>query len=453
MYQYVTDDYSAHSRCYAAPAHLRDGYHTIICTSLASTSLHVLVDPKILVPLSALLIPQNYHDTPDVRPALILAAVPSLRGVEDSCCTSIPRPQHPSATNGTQSASASRPALFDSFDVFIGARHPQYYPYYVLPAPSTLCLRYAYCALRLRHAYSRSSPLIGASLAWLAVSFSCLIPTMTLLCSALMLDAAPSLHELMLHISISQILGTMDLIRLPPFLRLRPCISARPWCAISASLAFLAHFPFSVSSHLPLFQSILQDPHQPWTMTACARTSPSTTTRCTPTPCHPAIEGTWLGFPRCMARRTHPGGQTHLVPPAPPPTRLPLPATQPHLDLLHPVHPLTPPQLPTFLPPHPPFLCRLVLVFVIRREEDATDYSLPVLAHAHAPADVPAHAAPFTPVDTTHHLIYQARLYTNVAWYFREIEFHGNTSTTSIRAKFWQKHHFPLFPPPLSTLH
>ncbi|KAJ7767366.1 hypothetical protein B0H14DRAFT_2969096 [Mycena olivaceomarginata] len=81
--------------------------------------------------------------------------------------------------------------------------------------------------------------------------------------SALVLGAAPSLRELTLHISISQTLGTMDLIRLPRFLPLRPCISARPWRAIGASLALLAYFPFLVSSYLPLFQSLLRNPIGP----------------------------------------------------------------------------------------------------------------------------------------------------------------------------------------------
>ncbi|KAJ7668093.1 hypothetical protein B0H14DRAFT_3073642 [Mycena olivaceomarginata] len=56
---------------------------------------------------------------------------------------------------------------------------------------------------------------------------------------------------------------TVDPIRLPPFLRLRPCISARSRRAIGASLAFLAHFPFPVSSQLPFFQSIIRNPIGP----------------------------------------------------------------------------------------------------------------------------------------------------------------------------------------------
>ncbi|KAJ7824317.1 hypothetical protein B0H14DRAFT_2824157 [Mycena olivaceomarginata] len=81
--------------------------------------------------------------------------------------------------------------------------------------------------------------------------------------SALVLGAVPSLRELTLHISISETLGTMDPIRLPPFLRLRPSICARPRRAIGASLALLAHFPVPVSSHLPLFQSYSGTPSAP----------------------------------------------------------------------------------------------------------------------------------------------------------------------------------------------
>ncbi|KAJ7314685.1 hypothetical protein DFH08DRAFT_972725 [Mycena albidolilacea] len=212
---------------------------------------------------------------------------------------------------------------------------------------------------------------------------------MTLPRSALVLGAVPSLRELTLHISISQTLGTMDLICLPPFLRLRPCISARPWRTI--------------------------EPHRPRTTTACTRTSPSTTTRCTLTPCRPAIEGAWLGSPgvwcsaHVQARRAPPvpwlhnpasdgrspsygapglnilafkhPGQTHLVPPRSahvltlPATQLPSPTSTSSASYTGYL------STPTVLPPSPSSLSPADLSSSLssEEEEDTTYYSLPTL--------------------------------------------------------------------------
>ncbi|KAJ7824305.1 hypothetical protein B0H14DRAFT_3874901 [Mycena olivaceomarginata] len=272
-----------------------------------STPLHVLTDPKILVPLSAFLVPQSAlaaltlvlelkhltddRGAPDTCPVLILAAAPSLRGLTLHLD---PRTalDTPSAANGTQSA--SRPCLAFAACTSATASTRS-------SAPDILGTNYyspppAPCVSATTPV--RSSPLIGASLAWIAAPL--LLPTSD--CprhppppswriinsgplntyipgptrrhtvalgvasitddsaapdarSALVLGAAPSLRELTLHISIS--------VRLPPFVRLRPYISARPRRAIGASLALLAHFPFPVSSHLSLFQSVLRNPSGP----------------------------------------------------------------------------------------------------------------------------------------------------------------------------------------------
>ncbi|KAJ7713963.1 hypothetical protein B0H14DRAFT_2644596 [Mycena olivaceomarginata] len=192
---------------------------------------------------------------------------------------------------------------------------------------------------------------------------------MTLLCSALMLDAAPSLHELMLHISIS-------------------IKYSAPWTS-SASRLFSTSVPVSLRGHALDNDSVREDlslDHN--TLHADALPSRDrghvagvpqwlygpASDGCSPSCAAPSLDILTLGHP----------GQTHLVPPAAPPTRLPSPLPSPTStsSTLYAAYPSTPADLPTS--PSSLFSADLFSSLSSEEEEDATDYSLPVLAHAHA---------------------------------------------------------------------
>ncbi|KAJ7818951.1 hypothetical protein B0H14DRAFT_3473405 [Mycena olivaceomarginata] len=183
------------------------------------------------------------YDAPDARPALILAAAPSLRGLTLHLDprTYVPNRAYPCAALLQTGPNPSPPRvlaspLWPATSATASTRSS---------APDTLgTIRITSFsgpgALRLRHAYRA---LITASLAWLAPPLlpafhwplSAYVPgptrrhTLALDAayttddsapdarSALVFGAAPSLREITMHIAISQTLGTMDPIRLPPF--------------------------------------------------------------------------------------------------------------------------------------------------------------------------------------------------------------------------------------------